>query len=472
MIDKAVCNLLIPFAFNLSEWEKIGDCKEQPPREIIEQIKENGNYGSKEWFSYCFKDLPVNETFQMGGSPLLNDESGILVKRIELNQPVRALLGLHKNENRICSMKRENIDFRLGKVRLLFYKAGLGMIHLEVESENLTTEQLLNFCEQLASIQKDVKFTYENKVAKDSTVTIVASFKKLIEKVLSLQSYVKLSTYKKETFGKAYLQEYLVGNIEQNIQPHFFEMLRNQRRSNMRSAVGINAENSYKPFEYITWVIGEKTLVCYSDMSKCGDDNRIFLTEPGGLVKSIDLNYITIYAYLIVLQLLLRDVEISKHQELVDLLSVLPDEKLSAEIHINELFDCYVSSYLWRLHERIEKACKDNQVCLDEKLTALSSQMNQMEETFSERLTGLSEKADYLVKQVDHLVSFTDTELKACLEAERRKINETGDTQPEEQVGEFINHTASYIDERVGLSGDEIVKKEREGLGNTAQITY
>ena len=292
MIDKAVCNLLIPFAFDLSEWEKIDDCKEQPPRETIEQIRENGNYGSKEWFSYCFKNLPVNETFQMGGSPLLNDESGTLVKRIELNQPVRVLLGLHKNENRICFIKRENINFRLGKVRLLFYKAGLGMIHLEVESENLATEQLLNFCEQLASIQKDVKFTYENKVAKDSSVTVVASFKKLVEKILSLQNYVKLSTYKKETYGKAYMQEYLVGNVDQNIQRQFFEMLRNQRRSNMRSSVGINAENSYKPFEYITWAIGEKTLVCYSDMSKCGDDNRSFLTEPGGLVKSIDLNYI------------------------------------------------------------------------------------------------------------------------------------------------------------------------------------
>lgn len=464
MIDKAVCNLLIPFAFDLSEWEKIDDCKEQPLRETIEQIRENGNYGSKEWFSYCFKNLPVNETFQMGGSPLLNDESGTLVKRIELNQPVRVLLGLHKNENRICFIKRENINFRLGKVRLLFYKAGLGMIHLEVESENLATEQLLNFCEQLASIQKDVKFTYENKVAKDSSVTVVASFKKLVEKILSLQNYVKLSTYKKETYGKAYMQEYLVGNVDQNIQRQFFEMLRNQRRSNMRSSVGINAENSYKPFEYITWAIGEKTLVCYSDMSKCGDDNRSFLTEPGGLVKSIDLNYITIYAYLIVLQLLLRDVEVNKHQELVDLLSILPDEKLSAEVHINELFDSYVGSYLWRLHERIEKACKDNQVYVGEKLTALSSQMDQMEETFSERLTDLSEKTDYLVKQVNHLVSFTDTELKAFLESERRKIKEAGDTHPEEQVGEFINHTAAYIDERVGLSGDEIVKKEREGL--------
>lgn len=72
MIDKAVCNLLVPFAFDLSEWEKIDDCKEQPTKEIAEQIKENGNYSSKEWFAYCFKDLPVNETFQMGGSPLLN----------------------------------------------------------------------------------------------------------------------------------------------------------------------------------------------------------------------------------------------------------------------------------------------------------------------------------------------------------------------------------------------------------------
>lgn len=457
MIDKAVCNLLIPFAFESGEWDKVDDCKEEPSKKVIEQIKENDNYSCKEWFSYCFKNLPVNETLQMVGSPLLNGEDGTFVKRIEFNQPVRVLLGLHKNENRICSMKKENIDFRFGKIRLLFFKFGLGMIHLEVESENLAPEELLNFCEQLGSIRKDVKFTYENKVAKDSTVTIVGTIKKLIEKILSLQNYIQLSTYKRETFSKAYLQEYLVGSVDQNFKPQFFEMLRNQRRSNMKSAVGINSENSYKPFEYITWVIGERTLVCYSDMTKCGDDNRKFLTEPGGLVKSIDLNYITIYAYLIGLQLLLRDTELSKDQKLADVFSVLPNEKLSAEVHINELFDIYVSSYLWRLHDRIEKVCKDNQGGLDNKLTALSSQMNQMEENVSERL-------DYLVKQVDQLVSFTDTELKSFLEAERKKLREIGDIHPEEQVGEFINHTATYIDERIALSGDEIVKKEREGL--------
>lgn len=144
MIDKAVCNLLSPFVFEKDEWEKIDDCKEQPSKEIIEHIKENGNYGNQKWYAYCFRDLPVNETFQMGGSPLLNDEGGTLVKRIEINQPVRALLGLHKNENRIYSMKKGDINFRFGKIRLLFFKFGLGMIRLEIESADLTPEELVN----------------------------------------------------------------------------------------------------------------------------------------------------------------------------------------------------------------------------------------------------------------------------------------------------------------------------------------
>lgn len=30
MINKAVCNLLIPFGFEMSDWEKIDDCQEIP----------------------------------------------------------------------------------------------------------------------------------------------------------------------------------------------------------------------------------------------------------------------------------------------------------------------------------------------------------------------------------------------------------------------------------------------------------
>jgi hypothetical protein len=76
----------------------------------------------------------------------------------------------------------------------------------------------------------------------------------------------------------------------------------------------------------------------------------------------------------------------------------------------------------------------------------------------------VSKKTDYLVEQVDYLVSFTDTELKSFLDEERRKLRNSESTDPEKQVGEFIHHTASYIDEKVGLSGDDIVKTEREGL--------
>lgn len=464
MIDKAVCNLLVPFSFEMADWDKIDDCQELPQKEIIEDIKRNSRYGSKEWYAYCFKDLPVYETFQMGGSPLLNNAGGVLVKRIEFNQPVRVLLGLHKNENRVCTLKKEHIDFCFGKIRLLLFKTGLGMIHLEIDSSKLSPDEFLNFSEQITAIQKDIKFTYENKLAKDLAEIVMGSIKQLVGKILSIQTYVKLSPFKKETFGKAYIQEYIVGDIEQSMKPQFFEMLRNQRRNNMRSATGVDSSNSYNPFEYITWVIGERTLVCYSDMNICGDDNRAFLTEPGGLVKSVDLNYITIYAYLIGIQLLLKDAEANKRKELIDTLYSLPIKKLSAETHINELFDVYLNSNLWKLRDRIIEIHNTNRTGIDEKLSSLSSQVDQMAKNFSERLSGLSHQTDYLVKQVDHLVSFTNTELKSFLDEERSKLQKSSCSDQEKQVGEFIEHTSSYIDEKVALSGDEIVKKEREGL--------
>ena len=289
-------------------------------------------------------------------------------------------------------------------------------------SNELSADELLNFTEQITAIQKDIKYTYENKVAKDSVETVNGSIKELIRKILSIQTYVKFSPYKKETFGKAYIQEYITGDIDQGIMPQFFEMLRNQRRSNMRLATGVETGNLYNPFEYITWVSGERSLICYGNLSICGDDNMAFLTEPGGLVKSIDLNYVTIYAYLIEIQLMTRDAESSKNKELIDALHVLPVANLSAETHINELFDVYLSSNTWRLRERIFDIYNANHNGIDEKLSTLSSQVDQMTEDFSERLSGLSQKTDYLVKQVDQLVSFTNNELKSYLDNERCKL--------------------------------------------------
>ena len=39
MIDKAVCNLLVPFSFEILDWDKIDNYKEVPTKESIEDIK-------------------------------------------------------------------------------------------------------------------------------------------------------------------------------------------------------------------------------------------------------------------------------------------------------------------------------------------------------------------------------------------------------------------------------------------------
>lgn len=463
IINKAVCNLLIPFVFERSDWEKIENCNGQSSKEIVNEIKNNGNYGSLEWFSCCFRNLPVNETLTMRESPLLNSNSGMLVKRIEAAQPVREQLGFPQKENRPCYIGKYNIEFRFRKIRLLFFKMGIGMIHLETESKGLLPGELLDFNKQLGAIHEKVGFSYEKKVDKDHAETVRDSIYNLIRNVLEVQNYIQLKPYEKETFLTAYLLEYLVGNIGPDNKPQLFEMLRNRRSSNMRSPEMIAPENVYIPFDYISWVTGDKTLICFGDMSICGEDNRGFLTGPDGLASSINLNYITIYAYLIALKLSYRDAGSRGDQELEKMLPLLPKERLSAEQHINRLFEGYVRPAL-RLDDNIEKAVWDRREGLDEKISALSSQMDRMGDNLSEGIRGLSEKTDYLVNKVDLLVSFTENELKTFLEKERKKIRDTQDADHEEQVGEFISHTASYIDERVRLSGDEIVRKEREGL--------
>lgn len=472
VIKKAFCHLLIPFAFEQSDWEKIENCNGEPSKEFVDKIKEQKknnekiDIGTLEWFSYCFKKQLVNETLQMMESPLLNSSSGTWVKQIVGTQWVREWLGLHYKENRPCYLGKDRTEFRIGKIRLLFFKMGIGIIHLETESENLLPGELLNLSEGLGAIhKKGAKFLYDTKTDRDHTVTMSTLTKDLIRKILTVQNYIQLDPYKKETFLNAYLLEYFFGNINQGERLKYFEMLRNRRRNNMRSDDTVPAANVYKSFEYLSWIIGDRTLFCFGDLSNCGDDNKDFLTGSNGLVTSIDLNYVTIYAYFIALKLLFRDAERSgiQDQELSKLFSNLPKERLSAEPHINKLFDEYVVP-AWRIGDNTEKVGEDSQGGLHDKISALSLQMNQMGETLSEGIHGLTEKTDYLVNQVDLLVSFADNELKTFLEKERKKLREADDAHPEEKVEEFISHTASYIDERIRISGDEIVRIEKKGL--------
>lgn len=378
-----------------------------------------------------------------------------MLKRLEITQPARTLLGIHHKENWIYSLKKENISFRIGKIRLLFYKMGLGMIQLELEAEDISSGNLPDFYERLGSVQIAGKFIYENKIAKGLSETRESSIKKVIEKLLSVQTYIKLSAYKKETYSKAYLQEYFVGNIAQNVEAQLLEMLRNRSRSNMRAESGIAPENMYKPVDYITWARGERTLICYGNMRTCGDDNRDFLINPNKLPQSIDQNYITIYTYLIVLQLLVKEAELNRDQKLLDMLLALPKRELSAEPRINSLFEPYFADLI----DRTEKLCDGS------KFSELSAKVDQLEEKISGEISDLSKKTDHLEKQVDLLVSFTENELKSFLEEERKKLEEAKTPgEEDEAIGEIVHNAACFIDEKVWHSGDEIIQKEREGL--------
>lgn len=469
VIEKAFCHLLIPFVFEQSDWEKIENCNGEPSKEFVNKIKEQKknnekiDIGTLEWFSYCFKNDPV-DNMQMIESPLLTSNSGTLVKRINATERLRVHLGLHQKENWPCYIGEDNIEFRFGKIRLLFFKMGIGVIHLETESKKMMLGELLNFNEQLGAIHKKVRFSYKKKVDQDRTETVRDSISNLIKKILEAQNYIQLKPYEKKKPLTAYLLEYFYGKIDQEEKLEDFEMLRNRRRSSLISEETIPPEKEYRPFKHISWLIGNKTLICFGDLSICSEINRKFLIRPDGMVNTINLNYTTIYAYLIALKLSLRNAERSRNQELVEMLTVLPKERLSEESHINRLFDEYVRPVLFRLDNKNVKSDRDCKEGLNEKISALSSQMDQIGDNLSMSIRGVSKKTDYLINQVDLLVSFADNELKTFLEKERKILREADDAHPEEKVGEFISHTASYIDERIRISGDETVRIEKKGL--------
>ncbi|KIR01317.1 hypothetical protein P261_00131 [Lachnospiraceae bacterium TWA4] len=214
MLKDIKLNMLFPIKYEPNNLEKLNILGEESNKKTITKIKEEQSYNCKEWFSYCYRSKPISKTFQLTGSPLLNKDSGCFIERLELNQPVRTMIGLHKNQTCQYKLAKSNLSFNIGKINVLLFPFGTGFIQMEIIAHDYTEKMLLDLNAQLSSVQMKAKFSYNLNIAKDVKENKVLTLKEVIYKILQLQSYISFCTYKEETLGKAYTLVFFTGILE------------------------------------------------------------------------------------------------------------------------------------------------------------------------------------------------------------------------------------------------------------------
>ncbi|KIR01316.1 hypothetical protein P261_00130 [Lachnospiraceae bacterium TWA4] len=211
----------------------------------------------------------------------------------------------------------------------------------------------------------------------------------------------------------------------------------------MVAGTGASDTSICKTYDYISWIIGDKTLAVFGDIDSCGNYNLNFLTDPGGLYKTVSENYLAIYAYFIAIHQKVIDAEHcgknKEEQELIfNSIRNLPLKVLSTESNINKLFEEYLGTNEWNLYSRIQKLSAND----------------------------LRKDIDYLKTQIDYLVQFVKDDLKTYLMDEKKKLKTYPTNSYKDDdiaVGKFVQETSTYIGNRMSV-GSQLAVREREYL--------
>lgn len=458
MLQTVKLNVLIPLKYEESDFIKSQEKTVEISRKEAQICQERGAYNSYEWFHYCFRNKPIESNFQMQNSPLLTDRN-YEMSRIELNSVVRASVGLHKNENTVYTLQNTGMLFTLGKIRVLFTKSIIAFLNIEIMTSDLTEAETRIFINTFSRVTSRLPiFTYQQKLSRDNTEIRKLSLKELVEKVQSLQSYISLSVYEDKIVP--YLQISLIGTCENEDKLPFFDAV--QALSPRPSSKDIDKTRLYVGREdYISRFAGDRSSCIYGDLKLCDSENQEFISNIGnGLVKSATENYTTVYAFLISLHLLSKGVyQKEYHNYLLN-----APIRLSDEDNIREFYEQCLWNSGWNLKERIELLRSD---ITQEQIEQLKHESSVQRTLLNEQrsvLKTVSEGVQQIQEGVGFLVDFVKNELQTFLATEKERFNRYADRESDEAIGTFIDHSAMYIDEKITMTGDEIIKNEREGL--------
>ena len=448
-------NLLIPFLYDSEHQYKLCEDRIALSTEVIKECIEKGDFSSMTWFQSCFRSKPLEQNYQMAGSPLLIDER-YKMTRVELDSIVRNRIGIHKNENVVYRLERDNITFSIPKIRLLFTNNRIGFIQVEILAKNLDESASRRMGYVFSKVTgNQPRLSYQKKISKDESENITISLKQLIENIVNLQAYIPINLY--ENRISTYMQISVIGSCESKLK--YFDSL--QALSQRSSTKSIDESRMYLGREpYISRFVGDRTVCIYGDTDICGIENIEFLTNVGnGLIKTATENYTTIYAFLISLRLLLANSTMAQ-----DDLKYLLDAplNLSEEDNIREFFDNCIWNNGWNLGNQIENLRKKVQIFDIEKIQRDTEEHGRELKRQSETLKKMSDDVVSVRNDVGLIADFIRTELSSFLEKEKKIFNQSLGKDDDSSIGAFVKKTSEHIDQELENSGDNDINQERK----------
>lgn len=423
--------------------------------ELIIPVNHNCSAESDTVLNSLFTRKEISRTYQLEGKALSDERITPLVGVYELLQGARRKLGLHGNEGHTYRLVREDIEFRIGKLKLWLYKSGIGFITFHIDAYEIEESHILDLTAELCAVQLKRKISYIQSTGKDTSEERIFTLKKIITDLLGLLGENCLYSIDDETYQKARCLFYGVGTVPSNEEKYIFlEMLRTQNKSN-RTIPEYNKEKFYCPYTYITWTTSERVLAVFCDTEVASEKNREFITDSGGLLQSVFTNYMLIYLTVTASALKVRELE--QQYKLLNITAIdqcpedlrkdiaqylnMPVISLSNENHINTLFDVYLYDRALGMKDKRELLAEINIG------TSLSNQLKELqEETARARKTleNIDERTSRIERQLTEWMDY----ISELVSQRKSRIPEHTDCSPEyleKFRSDFINSIAAEI---------------------------
>ena len=151
--------------------------------DIIIPIEGSSNIKSS---GKAFNIIQINRSAQLNNSIFLKDDISPLECCLELNQKYRRKIGLHSNEGHVYKLTKNNISFRIGKVKVWLFKNKIGFITINIICEEITDSSTLDLVSSLCNLYLRRNITYEQSVGKGKTEIITITLKEIIERLISV----------------------------------------------------------------------------------------------------------------------------------------------------------------------------------------------------------------------------------------------------------------------------------------------
>ena len=442
MLECTKINILIPLE-NKSylTYDKIHETS----RDMI-----NSDVNSVDWFEKCFKDKPIESTYQMSGSRLLRDDK-YKIRRFMLNSAMRSSVGLQHNENSLYSLCGLDIKFQIKKIYLLFTKSKIAFLHIEIITSDISDDKARAFINAFSQINSNhPTFEYVKKLSRDTEIVEKISLKKIVKRIIDIQSYITVSLYEDRAFP--YFQITMIGSCDDN-KMKFFDSI--QALSKRGSVKEISENAIYNGREdYISRFVGNRMVGIYGDTSLCENSDLKFLTDIGnGLIKTATENYTTVYAFLISLRLILNDSSLTEadYKYLID-----APMNLSDEDNIRELFEKCTWNAGWNLKE---------QMALFKEKRDTEDFRHELKK-HGDAIKDISDGVELISKDVGYIANFVRTELSDFIKKEKTVFNQAQNRNSDEAIGSFVKNTSEHIDQKLASMDNDDIDKERQKLSD------